>query len=174
MIGRCFAVTGAVRHTTIGRKEKVKTTGSFRLLAKSAPGMIALCVRTRTAAAAAGILLSHCSAFRQKGRWWRMKISFPNPCLTCEDRESCDASGVTWRYCQRKRTWINWWWRRFKAISKPKARELPSNKFCYEHPDIVREWLQNGPCADCYIESCTKPCEVFDRWQDERRKAGIQ
>ena len=44
-------------------------------------------------------------------------------------------------------------------------------KFCYEHPDIVRDRLRQSPCKKCkYQESCGMPCRSYLEWYDLRMK----
>ena len=42
-------------------------------------------------------------------------------------------------------------------------------KYRYEHPDIIRHYLQKSPCAGCEFEIlCDTPCDAYLRWYDAR------
>ena len=42
-------------------------------------------------------------------------------------------------------------------------------KFSYEHPDIVKKYLDDGPCKGCEFELlCDVPCSAYYRWWDAR------
>lgn len=42
-------------------------------------------------------------------------------------------------------------------------------KFCYEHPDTARKYLEEGPCKDCQFRLlCDVPCVAYYNWWDAR------
>lgn len=101
--------------------------------------------------------------------------SYPNPCDTCSqctNTGGCEEWKIRYRYRQKQ---IN-------AFAKNLAREyrnVKTQKFTYEHPDIIRQYLHDGPCAQCKAaESCETPCPAYWRWWDARmewmkRRAGV-
>lgn len=98
--------------------------------------------------------------------------NYPNPCDKCAEREMCKTGCAEWK----KR--FNTVWKQFnsyerRALAKAmKENELAEerakivrNKFCYEHPDIVRNYLKHGPCEMCKAnDTCDIPCFAYMRW----------
>ena len=42
-------------------------------------------------------------------------------------------------------------------------------KFCYETPDRLRRYLQQGPCRGCPAEDgCDRPCGAYFSWWDAK------
>lgn len=91
---------------------------------------------------------------------------YPNPCNTC-DRTACNHLK-----CEP-------WLKRFRTIWKQfndyPARAYTSEQtenstvFRYEHPGIIRRYLENGPCAECQrAKVCEVPCSAYWRWWDAR------
>ena len=96
-------------------------------------------------------------------------MNYPNPCETfpkdhCSDYRKC---GV---YLQRVRTI----WKQFNAYPARVYRAqktMRNEKFTYEHPDIIRRYLREGPCGRCLrAEECEMPCAAYWRWWDARRE----
>ena len=92
---------------------------------------------------------------------------YPNPCDTCKH---CTAPNgcIKWRIRYlRKQKMINAFAKRLWA-SGGKSPDK-QQKFCYEHPDIVRRYIQRGPCAGCRFEkTCDIPCGAYWNWWDAR------
>lgn len=93
---------------------------------------------------------------------------YPNPCDTCQEVGTCvrGYGCEAWkiRYLHRQKQ-INAYARR---LTHPKTDEYRA-AFLYEHPDIVRQYLENGPCVYCgAAETCDIPCPIYWRWWDER------
>ena len=109
-----------------------------------------------------------------------MESKYPNPCLRCE-REACKANGSQFRECREWLTWFRWHWKWFRSAltSAPQTPSLHTDKFCYSHPDHVKRYLQNSPCAKCSAEQyCDRPCKAYLWWYDARihiarKKVGI-
>lgn len=99
-----------------------------------------------------------------------MESKYPCPCLKCE-REACKENGSQFRECRDWLTWFRWWWKRFRVslIAAPQNVQFNADKFCYSHPDHVKRYLRNGPCAGCAaVQSCDTPCRAYLRWYDAR------
>lgn len=95
-------------------------------------------------------------------------MKYPNPCEKCRRAEDCTNYRKCKPYMQRFYTI----WKQFYAypvrIYRGK-KNMKSNKFAYEHPDIVRRYLEKGPCEKCRLsESCETPCLVYWEWWDAR------
>ena len=92
--------------------------------------------------------------------------TYPSPCETCGKDygcPGCSAWETRYRYRQKQ---INAYAQRM--TQRPVAK-LPGNKFCYDHPDHVRQWLKESPCKGCSTELfCDKPCEIYLRWYNAR------
>lgn len=94
-------------------------------------------------------------------------MSYPSPCDSCKRKccagVNCDRWKIRYLFRQKQ---INGYARKH-AAKMPKARE----KFLYEHPDIIRRYLKDGPCIYCKIkDSCDTPCQAYWRWWDARMK----
>lgn len=101
-----------------------------------------------------------------------------NPCDKCT-RRSKDGNCTQYKTCNDWKFYFRTAWKQFngypvrattearrRAEQKKKARTA---KFLYEHPDIIREYLQNGPCADCKLaKACDVPCAAYWHWWDAR------
>lgn len=50
------------------------------------------------------------------------------------------------------------------------AKGLSTQKaFAYEHPDLVRRYIADGPCKGCKAaKACDTPCPAYLRWWDAR------
>ena len=88
-------------------------------------------------------------------------LNYPTPCTVCAKAEICKTNG-----CGEYRKWVNSWWKFFKGMfRKPVKRD----KFRYEHPDHIRQYLQKGPCDKCKAaDLCDNPCQAYLRWYDAR------
>lgn len=88
-----------------------------------------------------------------------------NPCKICIEG-ICD-----YRRCRAYQTWLNDSWRQFQRFLPRGYREGSGGeeKFVYAHPDVVRRYLERGPCELCeHSGSCRIPCEKYWRWWDAR------
>ena len=91
-------------------------------------------------------------------------MNYPNPCDTCEEctrPNGCDA----WK--MRVRTI----WKQFNSYPARiyKARKTAQKTFAYEHPDLLKRYLDNGPCKGCEFELlCDVPCTAYWGWWDAR------
>lgn len=93
-------------------------------------------------------------------------MNYPSPCEKC-DKEygcgGCEAWEIRYRYRQKQ---INAY---AEKLSQAVTAKLPENKFCYEHPDHVRQWLKDSPCKGCKAEDfCNRPCKIYLHWYDAR------
>lgn len=113
-----------------------------------------------------------------------MQSNYPSPCLRCSRADTCVGyTGPKGRHlwCQRYETWFKWWWKYFRKVATIGPRDLPDDpsKFRYSHPDRVKQYLQEGPCAKCSAqEYCDNPCKAYLRWYDARmeitrKKVGV-
>lgn len=91
---------------------------------------------------------------------------YPSPCGNCE-KERCD-----YRKCGDYHMWLNTMWKRFRGYlqrSYGKGKTMKRQKFIYEHPDMVRQYLRNGPCGQCMAAKCCEiPCAAYLSWWDAR------
>ena len=92
-------------------------------------------------------------------------MGYPSPCDKCT-RTTCSGLRCDrWkiRYLYRQKQINGYAKKNYKKM--PKTRE----KFLYEHPDIIRQYLKEGPCMCCKIkETCDTPCPAYARWWDEK------
>lgn len=97
-----------------------------------------------------------------------MAINYPSPCLKCS-KENCQEKKCTdWlmRYLYRQKQ-INAYARGGKWQQPDETRLC----YVYEHPDVIREYLQKGPCRFCQREKdCDTPCQAYWRWWDARQE----
>lgn len=103
-----------------------------------------------------------------------MTNGYPNPCDKCPQGRTCLHGCPEW--VKRVRTI----WKQFNGYPGRVAREAMNqaetekgrgNKYCYEHPDIVRRYLEKGPCEGCRCENtCDIPCAAYLRWWNVRMK----
>lgn len=96
-------------------------------------------------------------------------MNYPNPCDTCLKCTSSRGYG-----CAAWRMRFYTIWKQFNTyqVRKYKKIERKSTKFCYEHPDIVRNYLKNGPCKGCEFEVlCDVPCSAYWHWWDAKMAA---
>lgn len=93
-------------------------------------------------------------------------MNYPSPCEKCDKEYGCDgceAWEIRYRYRQKQ---INAY---AAQVAQPVIVKQPENKFCYEHPDIVRQYLKKHPCEDCVRQSwCNIPCQVYLHWYNAR------
>lgn len=107
-----------------------------------------------------------------------MVSNYPNPCDKCPQGSKCLHGCPEWE--KRVRTiWkqFNGYPQRSRMDAMRQARQKEAEekrretKLCYEHPDIVRRYLKNGPCEGCLCENtCDIPCAAYWRWWDVRIK----
>lgn len=61
-------------------------------------------------------------------------------------------------------------WKQFNSYpirQYKKSRKL--KKFAYEHPDLIKKYLDEGPCKGCEFELlCDVPCSSYYHWWDAR------
>jgi len=92
---------------------------------------------------------------------------YPNPCDACT-KSGCPFGG----YCHEFKVWFLYHWKQIhsypiRAYRKHKRKK--TDKFCYEHPDIVRRYLEKGPCEKCPMaEDCETVCIAYWHWWDAR------
>lgn len=91
-------------------------------------------------------------------------ISGASPCTACSSR----CTGLE---CPR---WCEWFADRWDDIRKYAMREYkkPVSRrevFVYEHPDVIRDYINNGVCSRCQRNKvCSTPCPAYWRWWDAR------
>lgn len=90
---------------------------------------------------------------------------YPNPCDTCiycKDPHGCPEWEARFRRI----------WKEFNSYpirAYRKSKSVKTDKFRYEHPDIVRRYLEKGPCEKCQrAKVCDTPCFAYWRWWDAR------
>lgn len=93
-------------------------------------------------------------------------MKYPNPC------DTCTKSHCTQFNCPDLRKRVNTIWKQFNGYPSRayRAQKRTTNKkFVYEHPDIIRQYLVNGPCTQCQrAKVCDTPCSAYWRWWDAR------
>jgi len=96
-----------------------------------------------------------------------MANTYPNPCDTCKSAASCRLGygctdwQIRYRYRQKQ---INAYARNLLRV-----KITEQTKFVYQHPDVIRRYLAEGPCKACKAESvCDTPCPAYWRWWDAR------
>lgn len=93
-------------------------------------------------------------------------FDYPNPCDTCE--EKCSNC----YHCQRWRMRFLTVWKQFNSYQIrqfKRQRVKKTNSFTYEHPDLVKKYLQTSPCKNCEYEAdCDTPCTGYYAWLDAR------
>ena len=88
--------------------------------------------------------------------------NYPNPCDTCT---SCtDPSG-----CDKWRMRFRTIWKQFNSYQVrqygKKETANDQSKYAYEHPDVIRKYITDGPCKDCQLEpQCDVPCNAYYQW----------
>lgn len=95
-------------------------------------------------------------------------MNYPNPCDRC-GKESCD-----YRKCEQYLKYVRTIWKQFNGypIRLYRAQKVTkSEKFVYEHPDVIRRYLKKGPCENCQRKAvCETVCPAYWRWRDARMK----
>lgn len=93
-------------------------------------------------------------------------MSYPDPCDNCT-KEWCPQLA-----CPDYRKRVNVIWKQFNGYPARVYRaqkNITSKKFAYEHPDIIRRYLEEGPCGNCQRAGvCDTPCGAYWRWWDAR------
>lgn len=96
-----------------------------------------------------------------------MANKYPNPC------DSCGKTDCTYyRTCGKYLKYVRTIWKQFNGYQARvyrKQKNMKSEKFLYEHPDIVRRYLEKGPCEHCQRSNvCDNPCLAHWSWWDAR------
>lgn len=94
-------------------------------------------------------------------------FNYPNPCDTCTE---CNGYEGYDRWRMRFLTV----WKQFNTyqVRQYKKKENMDTKYIYEHPDIVRKYIKDGPCKGCQFELlCDVPCGAYYHWWDARMAA---
>lgn len=95
-------------------------------------------------------------------------MKYPNPCEKCEKADNC----YDYRKCTPWKQRLNTIWKQFNTYPARVYRvqkTMKRKKFTYEHPDIIRRYLEKGPCEKCQREkSCETPCPAYWGWWDAR------
>ena len=93
---------------------------------------------------------------------------YPNPCDICQKgnictmRYGCEEWRIRYLYRQKQ---INAYSRK---LMRPKTTEY-RKVFAYEHPDIIRKYLEHSPCEGCKeVEVCDTPCPAYLHWWNAR------
>ena len=92
-------------------------------------------------------------------------MNYPNPCDTCTDQ----CSGYTG--CDRWAMRFKTIWKQFNSyqIRQYRKKANRKTKFVYEHPDLIRKYIKDGPCKGCEFEQlCDVPCAAYFHWWDVR------
>lgn len=88
---------------------------------------------------------------------------YPHPCDKCEkcaQPYGCDEWKMRFRTI----------WKQFNTypLRQYKKRKT-STKFAYEHPDMIKRYLDEGPCKRCQFEQvCDVACPRYYGWWDAR------
>ena len=94
-------------------------------------------------------------------------MKYPNPCDTCEKAGTC-ALGYG---CAEWQTRYLYRQKQINAHANAQATRTPTvqKTFAYEHPDLIRRYIADGPCKGCRAEQvCDTPCPAYLRWWDAR------
>jgi radical SAM protein with 4Fe4S-binding SPASM domain len=61
-------------------------------------------------------------------------------------------------------------WKQFNSYTLRQYRKTKTKKvFAYEHPDLIKKYLEEGPCKGCQFEKlCDVPCPQYYGWWDAR------
>ena len=58
---------------------------------------------------------------------------------------------------------------RKKPALRNRKKANRKTKFVYEHPDLIRKYIKDGPCKGCEFEQlCDVPCAAYFHWWDVR------
>ena len=96
---------------------------------------------------------------------------YPDPCERCSKNigNSCSRYRDCTDWLKRYRTrqiWIN-----AAARKHNGSRWEVRTEFAYEHPDVVRRFLRDGPCQSCGTQNiCDVACEARLLWWEMRMK----
>ena len=90
--------------------------------------------------------------------------NYPNPCDSCQ-KEICFNKG-----CEVWKMRFKTYWKQFNSYPIRQYKNRPKSKtFAYEHPDLIRKYLEEGPCKGCEFEIlCDVPCTAYWCWWDAR------
>ena len=93
--------------------------------------------------------------------------NYPSPCEKCKNVNCSAGLSVAHKTCNAYRTRLCWLLKRARAAlyAEKKAKK---EMFRYEHPDMIRKYLQEGPCGRCTVANCDTPCGAYLRWWDAR------
>lgn len=92
--------------------------------------------------------------------------NYPNPCDTCTQECVSSKYGCS--------DWIIRFytiWKQFNTYPLRQYKNRPVDKtvYAYEHPDVLRKYLEEGPCKRCKSENdCDIPCTAYWCWWDAR------
>lgn len=86
------------------------------------------------------------------------------PCTKC-GQSVCD-----YRRCEVYHRWLNEAWKQFQRFLPHRYWEAAGkNRFAYIHPNLIRRYLDRGPCAICpCAHDCDVPCVDYWCWWDAR------
>ena len=91
---------------------------------------------------------------------------YPNPC------DGCDKAACKYQKCPQYLKRFRTMWKQFNSYPVRRYRamkRMKREKYIYEHPDMIRQYLKNGPCAKCKAAGeCDTPCPAYWRWWDAR------
>jgi hypothetical protein len=96
------------------------------------------------------------------------KFNYPNPCDKCDNfckDRFVDKAKTCGLYRHRLDALFRWL---RMILPEPKPVVVYEEKFCYEHPDVIREYLATSPCDKCPATDCDVPCSVYLRWYDAK------
>ena len=89
--------------------------------------------------------------------------NYPNPCDSCQ--ECINNNG-----CEKWKIRVRTIWKQFNGYQKRQYLKGKKEKiFVYEHPDMIKKYLDEGPCKGCkQEEQCDVPCAAYWHWWDAR------
>ena len=77
-----------------------------------------------------------------------------------------------YKLCRNYKKWLCDSWNQFRRHTRHNYWDCHTDggdKLTYVHPDVIRRYLQDGPCRRCgCAEICDTPCEKYCRWWDAR------
>ena len=87
--------------------------------------------------------------------------------------DKCTQGVCDYRRCDAYKQWFVAAWKQFQRYIPHDYWGIHlrnSEKFAYEHPDLIRRYLQEGPCGLCVCaDVCDIPCGSYLCWWDARR-----
>ena len=88
-----------------------------------------------------------------------------NPC------SSCSGCAGDFRQCSPYPDWLQESWQQYQRYVPRDYwdHRRSGEKLKYVHPDVLRRYLQDGPCRKCPCSSgCDIPCGQYLCWWDAR------